>query len=260
MWGVGSVFFTALKPSWNLFVISGVNLGGPAAVYAAIRSHYSDGSSEIFTTDESWKTLRGNPPATFTQVSFDDSLWPTAILEATWDSLVASWGRPTLTPMLPPTNSKWIWTSDNQQTNAPAGSRGFRRSVTDCTKRAVCATAVIAADNLYTFYVNGQLIGSGSLYYAADAWSIPNLDPIFNTFSVNGTNTLPGPAGLIATILITYSDGTNTTITTGASWEAIKSIPDNFTEKFLDDSDWEQATVVGNYGIAPWNVATIPPA
>ncbi|KAJ8496638.1 hypothetical protein ONZ45_g12386 [Pleurotus djamor] len=219
--------------------------------------HYSDGTSDIFVTDDSWKTLQRTPPGSFSRKSFNDRSWTPAYVQGGWDQIGSTWGQPTLPPVLPLENSRWIWTSDNDLTSAPVGSRGFRRTVSNRKKRAVCATALIAADNLYTLYVNGRVVGSGTDWTIADAWYIPNLDPVTNTFAVNATN-VGAQAGLIAIIIITYTDGSNAMITTDASWRSVKSIPSDFAERLFHDRHWENASVIGNYGASPWNQLTLP--
>ncbi|PBK60152.1 hypothetical protein ARMSODRAFT_1026815 [Armillaria solidipes] len=39
---------------------------------------FNDGTSEMYSTDESWKTLEGPPPAGFEQPDVDDSKWSDA--------------------------------------------------------------------------------------------------------------------------------------------------------------------------------------
>ncbi|KAJ8689738.1 hypothetical protein PTI98_012609 [Pleurotus ostreatus] len=259
-WKQGQALFVALQPSWNLFAIAGQNtvVNSPAGIMATILIHYSDGTSGTFITDESWRTLRAAPPANFQLPSVDDSTWAFAAVQGTFQNSV--WGQPTLPPVLPLTGSNWIWTSDNVGGNAPVGSRAFRKTIKQCTKVAVCATVLISADNHYTLYVNGATVGSGSSFSAADAYTIPNLLPTFNTFAINATNDA-GPAGVIATIFITYRDGSNETVVTDGSWKAALTLPQGFESSSFDDSAWQNAKVVGAYGVAPWGGAlTIPRA
>ncbi|KAF9490036.1 lectin [Pleurotus eryngii] len=259
-WKQGQALFVALQPSWNLFAIAGQNtvINSPAGIMATILVHYSDGTSGTFITDESWRTLQAAPPANFQLPSVDDSTWAFAAVQGTFQNSV--WGQPTLPPVLPLTGSNWIWTFDNVGGNAPAGSRAFRKTINQCTKVAVCATVLISADDHYTLYVNGATVGSGSSFSAADAYTIPNLLPTFNTFAINATNNA-GPAGVIATIFITYRDGSNETVVTDGSWKAALTLPQGFESSSFDDSAWQNAKVVGAYGVAPWGGAlTIPRA
>ncbi|KAF4608154.1 hypothetical protein EYR40_000498 [Pleurotus pulmonarius] len=255
----GQALFTALQPRWNLFAIAGQNTvpNSPAGVMATILIHYSDGTSATFITDESWRTLRAAPPANFQLASVDDSSWAFAALQGTFQN--SGWGQPALPPVLPLTGSKWIWTTSTANTGAPVASRAFRKTINQCAKVAVCATVLIFADDHYTLYVNGASVGTGSFAGStANAYTIPNLLPTLNTFAVNATNDV-GSAGLIATIFITYLDGSNETIVTDGSWKATETIPQGFELPTFDDSDWPNANVVGAYGIAPWGTGLIIP-
>ncbi|KAJ8487286.1 hypothetical protein ONZ45_g14389 [Pleurotus djamor] len=140
------------------------------------------------------------------------------------------------------------------------GSRAFRKTVSDCTKRAVCATAVINADDAYTFFVNGKVVGSGRGLAAADAWSIPNLEPTYNVFAINGTNNLPVRGAVVGTILITYSDGTTLTIVTDASWLVLRDASEGFQEMIVDESGFTAATELAKFGAPTWHIPTIPAA
>ncbi|KAF8183543.1 hypothetical protein K438DRAFT_1975016 [Mycena galopus ATCC 62051] len=85
----------------------------------------------------------------------------------------------------------------------------------------------------------------------------------YNVFAVNASAPFSGSleGGLIATILLTYSDGTQDTLVTDSSWRAkIGIIPLGFEEPSFDDTTWAVATVVGSYGAGAWDtvVVTVP--
>lgn len=110
-------------------------------------------------------------------------------------------------------------------------------------------------------YVNGDEIGSGNNFPTSQAYIVTTLAAKSNVFAVLGTNTatVPNPAGLIATILITYSDGTSETFITDTTWRTfVGAPPSNFTEPAIDDSTWSSAIVVGKYGDLPWGDVTVP--
>ncbi|KAJ8454990.1 hypothetical protein ONZ45_g19092 [Pleurotus djamor] len=244
-WRAGSILFTALKPSSNVFAFLGNNsvIQTPAGVFATIKIHYADGTSDTVVTDESWKTLQNaTPPDSFAQVTFDDSTWTAAVVQGTWDK--SPWGKTTLPPVLPLSQSNWIWTSEAQGTPENLGSRAF----------------LIVADESYTLWVNGKVVGSGRGLSAADAWSIPGLEPTFNVFAINGTNNIPVRGAVVGTILITYSDGTTSTLVTDASWLVSRDVSDGFAENSVDESSFTAATEVVKFGAPTWPVPVIPPA
>jgi hypothetical protein len=113
--------------------------------------------------------------------------------------------------------------------------------------------------------VNGNFIGPGTPptrgrfahRYCAD------LLPSYNVFAVNASTTGSGPiaaavsAGLLATILVTYQDGTTDTLTTDSSWRVMGALPLGWETLEFDDTAWPVATVVGSYDVAPWNTVLV---
>ena len=90
-----------------------------------------------------------------------------------------------------------------------------------------------------------------------------NLRTESNLFAVEATNTdtVPNPAGVIATILIAFSDGTTGTYVTNSSWKTLPdTLPPNFQLPTTDDSSWDAATNEGAYGVAPWGQVGVPSA
>ncbi|KAF4564948.1 hypothetical protein EYR40_011120 [Pleurotus pulmonarius] len=248
----GQVLYAALQPSSNLFAIAGGNIppGGAAGVIATILIHYADGSSETFITDETWRTVpSAAPPKGFQLQAFDDSKWGFAALQGIYSK--SRWGAITLPPVLSFDNAKWIWSSDHKNGVAPKGVRAFRKTINECSKVAVSATVLIIVDDSYTLYVNGEKVGAASSYTSSQAWTIPNLHPTFNTFAINATN-IGGPAGVLATILITYRDGSNQTVVTDSTWKAIQNVQKGFELPFVNEAEWEDAKIVGPFGVGPW--------
>ena len=92
---------------------------------------------------------------------------------------------------------------------------------------------------------------------------ITTLNPDSNLFAVEATNilTTPNPAGVIATLLIAYNDGTTETYVTDPTWKTLPgTLPSGFQLPSTDDSDWDPATDEGPYGVSPWGQVTVPAA
>ncbi|KAJ8496526.1 hypothetical protein ONZ45_g12422 [Pleurotus djamor] len=252
-WVAGSMIYTGLMPSSNVFAFLGNNTHDQsvAGVVAAIRIHYADGTSETIVTNDSWKTLRSVAPLdSFIYATFDDSTWTAAAVQSSPTGV----NHPFVLPL---DQSNWIWTSESQSSSEALGARAFRKTVSNCAKRAVCATAVIVADDNYTFWVNGKVVGSGNSFRTSEAWSIPALEPTYNVFAIKATNT-GGPGGMGGTILITYSDGTTETITTDSTWLVSKDASEGFQETIIDDSGFTSATEVARFGAPNWPFPSIP--
>lgn len=66
-----------LDPDVNVVAVDGANTLANSNGWLAggILIAYSDGSSERYLTDASWKTMTSAPPAGFEQATTDDSSW-----------------------------------------------------------------------------------------------------------------------------------------------------------------------------------------
>lgn len=199
-------------------------------------------------------TDAANAPLTF----------PTAVQarRPLWDE--GSIGKRDTVPDLP----SWIWLPvPDLGTNAPAQSVAFlKRFTTPPGKNATAAQFVITADNNFTLWTNGQAIGAtipGESWKNAQALNA-QLNDSTNTFSVLAAN-FPGTAGgnaagLIASIEILYSDGTEDTVVSDSSWMVSGTIPSDFPLP-ADLSAFVPVEVAGPYGSGIWgaNVTLDPP-
>ncbi|KAJ7636382.1 hypothetical protein FB45DRAFT_828681, partial [Roridomyces roridus] len=140
-------------------------------------------------------------------------------------------------------SSKWIWTTNTAANQAHA----FRKDFTPPLGNSlIAAEVIIAGVNRLTFWVNGEIIGSTVTQDWAGRFCV-DLDPSFNVFAVNASSTNTH-GGFIATILLTYSDGTTDTLVSDSSWLSDgNSVPDGFAEQAFDDTTWVPATVRATY-------------
>ncbi|KAJ6474158.1 hypothetical protein C8R45DRAFT_834943, partial [Mycena sanguinolenta] len=149
-------------------------------------------------------------------------------------------------------SSKWIWTS------TIGGPHAFRRDFTPPFGKALVGAEIIAAVmNGMLLWVNGESIGNTSVKTWAARYCV-DLEPSYNVFAVEGLSTNPNGAGFIATILLTYSDGTTDTIVSDATWLASSTVPAGFQQQSFDDTAWVPATVIGAYGDATFGAPEIP--
>ncbi|KAL0960693.1 hypothetical protein HGRIS_005718 [Hohenbuehelia grisea] len=254
-WQTAGVHYAALDSKINTFAIAGTNWGGPASVGATIRIQYTDGSSDIFKTDDTWRRSDEDPPKDWQQPNFDDSAWAFAQIEGM--NGVAPWGRTASPPVLSMDESHWIWSHDvDGNNNAPIGTRFFRKVFKTPSgnngKRAISATVIITTDNSYTLWANGYQVGSGDNWQVTQAYHIPILHPVSNTFAVKAFNG-GGPAGVVATIHITYDDGTNDILPSDSTWKVCgQQDATDFQTVSYDDSAWKPAFDVGLWGTKPW--------
>ncbi|PJJ53743.1 alpha-L-rhamnosidase-like protein [Mumia flava] len=160
--------------------------------------------------------------------------------------------------------ASWIWSSDATTGGAPAEDRAFRSAWTAPDgKTATKAEILITADDSYTLWLNGEQIGQtvpedngwqkSRLFEAA-------LQPDRNVIAVRTTNGPGSPAGLIAKVRTTWSDGSTSVATTDGSWKVAAQIPSGFQDPAFDDSAWESAKQLATYGSGPWGSGVRPPA
>ncbi|KAK0435633.1 lectin [Armillaria borealis] len=74
-----------LNSTMNVIAVHGTNLRANSRAYlaASMLIAYNDGSSEVYSTDESWKTLNALPPVGLEQPGADDSKWDDATVWGT---------------------------------------------------------------------------------------------------------------------------------------------------------------------------------
>ena len=156
--------------------------------------------------------------------------------------------------------ANWIWFPEgNPAASAPVATRWFRKVFTVSAGLTVAqAVATMAADNMCTLYVNGQVAlsvanpNSWQQYGQAD----------FSGLLVSGTNVLavaavntgstPNPAGLIGSFDLTYGNGQTNSFQTDGSWVSANQPFSNWNQTNFVASGWSNAMVLGAYGIGPW--------
>ncbi|KAJ6583555.1 hypothetical protein DFH09DRAFT_273169 [Mycena vulgaris] len=151
--------------------------------------------------------------------------------------------------------SKWIWSSATATANTFVG---LRKNFSPPEGKALIGAEIIfTVFASLTFYVNGVEIGTGNAPnfrpFFAHRFCV-DLLPSFNVFAFNATTSTSGAdgGGLIATILLTYSDGTRDTLVTDSSWRVKSGIPLGFEQPSFDDTTWPVAIVVGSYAAGAW--------
>jgi hypothetical protein len=123
-------------------------------------------------------------------------------------------------------------------------------------KALVAAEILIDAQNMFTLYVNGDLVGSAAYRINFPYRFCVNLLPSYNVFAVNAS-TVTTDGALLASILLTYSDGTTDTLVSDSTWRVNKGLPTGFEQLSFDDTAWPGATVVS--GSLPDFIPSDPP-
>jgi putative heme-binding domain-containing protein len=153
----------------------------------------------------------------------------------------------------PPTELKWIWFDEGDPAqSAPAETRYFRK-VWTMDRSVDEASLDITADNQFTVWFNGTLVGKG------DTWQrVYNFD--VKKHFVQGKNVLAvqahnteGPAGLLVKLNYVPTGISKTALVSDASWKASRTAAEGWQKPDFDDGKWTAAKSLGAYGKAgPW--------
>ena len=190
----------------------------------------------------------GKPSAWSPSASWSMGLLHPADWQAVWIGRDQAPPKGSLSPLA---DARWIWFPED---NPPAAKRWFRKEF-DLPAGAHVKSAKIdfTADNQFEFFINGKSAASGTDWQSpvsADVTSL--LTPGRNLLAVEGTNTEPGPAGLLGHLTIQLQDGRTISIFTDASWVSRNDqVPDWNNEKG-PSTGWTSVKDIGPYGIAPW--------
>ncbi|KAF8891026.1 hypothetical protein BD779DRAFT_1701489 [Infundibulicybe gibba] len=168
-------------------------------------------------------------------------------------------------------SASWIWQGTQARINIPSGDWAFRKTLPTSASPAKLAAVLLAVNNSFILYHNGQLIAASSTTDGCE-WEIAtaiqvNLDPNSNVFAIQAHNSppedpdIPGgtAAGLLVTIQISYADGTTASISSDATWRVTQPVPDGFQSPLFDDTQWPSATILGTYGCSPWDDTVVTP-
>ena len=162
--------------------------------------------------------------------------------------------------------AKWIWYApgfDGNLGSLGAGVSFFRAEMPLPDKAEVTsAEVIITCDNMYSLYLNG--LGVGESEANNSGWGTPEryvvsaqLKPGRNVMAVEAVNTLAGPAGLIAKLVVKLADGKELVFTSSEKWICVPKEEANWRQPVFDDSHWLAAQVMGNFGAAPWNKVAV---
>ena len=163
-------------------------------------------------------------------------------------------------------HARWIWLAADGD-NPPKGFRRFSRDFSlPAGVEITGAELSVAADDAMQIAINGQVV------LASDSWKIPQradvtkeLHPGVNHLLVQAENAEAGPAGLLASLVVTKEDGQTIRLVTDGSWRAALSPGTNWLSQSLAGDAWSTTRVIGEYGAAPWGLLKtgelfLPPA
>ncbi len=162
--------------------------------------------------------------------------------------------------------AQWIWYSPGAELglgSLPAAVNYFRKEMVLPRDAAVeFAEVIVTADNLFVLYLNGKSVGESEAHN--NAWGKPKrwdvsrlMMPGRNVVAIEAVNTLPGPAGLIVKLVAHLADGREAVLVSDASWMCSGTERPSWQASDFDDSHWNDARVVGQFGDPPWRKVAV---
>jgi hypothetical protein len=150
---------------------------------------------------------------------------------------------------------QWIWTTPKAAEKAEAGDAYFRKLFQVAEPES--GELEISADNRFEVFVNGRNVGAGEGWNERTKYNIsPLLTPGRNLIAVHAKNDGADPAGLMVRAVVKSKGKPAEEVVTDASWKFATKVGGRFAVLDFDDSKWEQASALGEYGKAgPWGAA-----
>lgn len=157
----------------------------------------------------------------------------------------------------------WIWYPEgNPAVDAPTEKRYFRRTFAlppgYHSPLPLIPTLAVSADDKFTLYVNGSRVGSHLGWNRPQSYDVSSyLRAGRNVIAIEAENlsspVAKNPAGLICSLRLAGPRPTEVmSIQTGPDWRCSKTTEPGWAQPEFDDSKWQRAIVIAEYGGGPW--------
>jgi len=153
--------------------------------------------------------------------------------------------------------ANWIW---HKGAGEAAGTWAFQKGFAfPAGQKPKKARVLITCDNLWTLHVNGKQVGRNDS--ARNSWNRPQSVEVAehlvienNAIAIEGTNTVPGPSGLLVKLTVEFEDGKKTfELSSDKTWISTNKPTKGWKDNgFTAGPGWTPVTVIGGYGSAPW--------
>jgi len=156
-------------------------------------------------------------------------------------------------PLLPQKGT-WIWFDRGNPARSAAPGEVYFRYTWDISHIKSLAKAKIeaTADNAFTLEINGREVLTGdnfNVIYSADILPVFRQGKNRVTVTAHNASNDPNPAGFIAAIQLSQSDGSKQVIVSDQTWDAS-----------ADGENWSAAKPLGPGPMGPWNLKATPAA
>src|SRR5262249_12981500 len=110
----------------------------------------------------------------------------------------------------------------------------------------------ITADNEFTVWLNGTLVGKGNDWHRVYAFDVKkHMVTGKNVLAIEAKNT-DGPAGLLVRLGYVPNGASKEVLVSDATWKASKTAAEGWQKVDFDDSKWTAAKALVKYGEGPW--------
>lgn len=156
---------------------------------------------------------------------------------------------------LPAAEPQWIWSTKDAATKGEAGSVYFRKTFT--LEEPQSGSVEITADNSFELFLNGRRVGTGDSWNKRYQFNLtPLLLPGRNVIGIAASNGGPDPAGVAAKFVLQGKGKEPAELLTDNTWKFHLKPQGTWARIESDDSQWETAFALGEYGkAAPWGAA-----
>jgi putative heme-binding domain-containing protein len=143
---------------------------------------------------------------------------------------------------------QWIWFDEGDPAKAaPAGTRYFRRTL-NMSRTVDEAILDITADDQFTVWLNGTLIGKGDNWKRVYSFDVKKHFVVGrNVLAIEARN-IAGPAGLLVRLGYVPNGVTREVLTSNSFWKASQTAQEGWQRTSFDDSRWLAAKALGPYG------------
>ncbi len=156
--------------------------------------------------------------------------------------------------------ANWIWTSLHEKGDAPIGPVHFRKQFT--LENPSVGELIIAADDEFQVYLNGQLTGYGAgCDRPTKVILTPQLRDGDNLLAIRATN-IEGTTGALVAIMRFKQEGESSWrwLGTDETWKTAVNVIPPWVNRRFDDSGWAPIVNLGAFGVtAPWDAARMAP-
>ncbi|NOY76684.1 MAG: family 78 glycoside hydrolase catalytic domain [Calditrichaeota bacterium] len=145
----------------------------------------------------------------------------------------------------------WIWHPTQKGINRMV----YFRKVFIIPKDKQISKALLraTADNAFTAFLNGKEAGKGTAWNTVYEFDVtPSVKTGENALAIEAENTRGDICGLIASLKVTFADGSFLLVNSDGSWKTSQKARTNWNGLAFNDRNWRRVKVIEPYGGKIW--------